>query len=810
MRVRSEERGRVSVARPGRRNRILESIGRSLAGPLLIAGAVLIVDRDFAFGGRITYQHGDILSLVLPTYCFLGKGLAAGHIPAWNPTILSGMPFAADPQSGWMYAPAMLLFSALPCAAAIRWYIVLQPLLAGLAIYAFLRSEGLLRPAATLGGVALGLVIADSYISLSLALSATVAWTAVLLAAASRMLGSRTWPGRLAWMLAAAAAWGQLAAAYLSTGLALGTSLLVLYLAARLVADWQKDRQKLARSAIAVGLLIPSVPLVNLAYLLPRLAYLPRTTLAFGYDGLRHFSAHLVGAHAPTVPIHGLPPTWPLGFMHAPGSYLGAATLVLVFGAFWSSRHRALAVAFGAYGLLLYVLALRAVDRWVGIHFADAPGVDFYLHNPDRVRYGMVLAPAVLGAIGLAEWLRTDSWARRIVMVLPGLVLWSLLPLLTGVTEAYSILPLWGLTAAAAALGLAVRDRRLVALVPVFVAAELVIAGMQGQQRPFVGLARAHPISPSGAFRPVARPTIRVAAFTRPDPIARFLAARRGRHIAVNPEGQGRGAYIWYQQPRYWALERMNRSMLFGIEDVEGYNSVQPVRYWAYVRVANRSRGVYNMASFPRPSPSVLDLLDVRWVIGSADEPPLPGMTPVLGYHGWELYRRSDGLERASVVPRWTVVGRPGDARTMAASPRFDSRAVAVLERTPFPRRPDEPAPRASVRYRPLGSQSARIDVRTNRSSVLLVRNTYDVNWRATVDGRPVRILHADYVLQAVVVRPGHHVVLLSYDDPTVGWGLVGSAATVGVLLGAIAGLRVRRRSEDRRGRSGARSVEGC
>jgi len=121
------------------------------AGPALIVLAVLVVDHAFV-GGLVTNQHEDVIGLTLPTYCFLGKTLATGHIPLWNPYTLAGVPFAADPQSGWTYLPAMLLFSTMSCGRAIRWYIVLQPVLAGLGIYAFLRSERCSRPAATVGG----------------------------------------------------------------------------------------------------------------------------------------------------------------------------------------------------------------------------------------------------------------------------------------------------------------------------------------------------------------------------------------------------------------------------------------------------------------------------------------------------------------------------------------------------------------------------------------------------------------------------------------------------------------------------------
>src|SRR5207249_2737818 len=124
---------------PVRLDRVLRA-GAPLAGPILIVVAVLVVYHDVAFGGRLTNQHEDVLGLTMPTYCFLGSNLAAGHIPLWNPSSLAGLPFAADPQSGWAYLPAMLLFAAMGCGAAMRWYVVLQPMLAGLGLYWFLRS----------------------------------------------------------------------------------------------------------------------------------------------------------------------------------------------------------------------------------------------------------------------------------------------------------------------------------------------------------------------------------------------------------------------------------------------------------------------------------------------------------------------------------------------------------------------------------------------------------------------------------------------------------------------------------------------
>src|SRR5262249_56271801 len=71
------------------------------------------------------------------------------HLPAWKPAEFAGGPFAADPQSGWTYLPAMLLFAALPLALAANAYLLFHVAVAGFATYALARALGL-RPLAAL------------------------------------------------------------------------------------------------------------------------------------------------------------------------------------------------------------------------------------------------------------------------------------------------------------------------------------------------------------------------------------------------------------------------------------------------------------------------------------------------------------------------------------------------------------------------------------------------------------------------------------------------------------------------------------
>ena len=68
---------------------------------------------------------------------------------------------------------------------ALRLFIVFNPLLAGLAMYVFLRKESIGRAAAAAGGLVMAMMMSTSTIAISLPFAGALAWTAVLLVAAS-------------------------------------------------------------------------------------------------------------------------------------------------------------------------------------------------------------------------------------------------------------------------------------------------------------------------------------------------------------------------------------------------------------------------------------------------------------------------------------------------------------------------------------------------------------------------------------------------------------------------------------------------
>ncbi|HEY3209471.1 MAG TPA: YfhO family protein [Actinomycetota bacterium] len=776
--------------RPSARQNPIAGTARAAAGPALIVAGVIVVLQGFLFQSRISSQHPDVLGFWLPTYCFLGKSLAAGHLPAWNPYVMGGVPFAADPQSGWLYAPAMLLFSTVSCGAAIRLLIAFQPALGGLALYGFFRSEKLSRPAATVGGLALALGLAASRLVLFLPFPSAFAWTAVLLWLCSATLNARTWPGRIGWALLAALAWGQLAAAYFSHGLILGTAAVAFYVGAKAWSGARAGTRRGRGSLVLAGLLALTFIGVNLAFLLPRLAYVPETSYG-----------RVVSGPAQLGPAPS--PLWPLKLATSPGGYLGMATLVLALAAPWSRRHRPLAIAFGAFGILSYALGVDRVAPTLARAVEGVPVLDFYAHFPGRFSLGLFLAIPVLAAIGLDAWVEPRPPRERARMVAPGVLLFLVLPAVLGAGWLRLLVPALGAVAGAVALVGVARRKAPAALVPGLLAVELAAGGLLGQTSGPLGADRAYADDLFGAtttnwFVPLARPDVDVHAYLRPGPIAKDLQGSPSRYISLDPAEASSRGYLTLQDSRSWGLMANQRAMLFRLQDGQGYNPVQLDRYWTYVRAVTDRPLAYNASFFDRPSATTLDLLQVGQMVAPADAnaaaPSLPlGSPPASGWialgreNGWTLYGAPDVPPRASVLTSWRVVHDSLASLRVVTARDFDPSRMVVLEQEPgLGSAGAGSGGVARAEYRAEGPQFAMVSVDAPSAAVVLVRTPYARNWHARVDGRDVRILPADHLLQGVPVSAGSHEITLKYDDPWIGYGLAGS-----VIFGALMALAV-------------------
>jgi hypothetical protein len=138
-------------------------------------------------------------------------------------------------------------------------------------------------------------------------------------------------------------------------------------------------------------------------------------------------------------------------------------------------------------------------------------------------------------------------------------------------------------------------------------------------------------------------------------------------------------------------------------------------------------------------------------------------------------------LPRAYAVGTWQVVAEAAIHPAILA-PDFDPSTQIVLTEG-SPAAPTAPFA-AEVRIVDDRADRVRIDARLSAAGCVVLLDTYDPGWKATVDGHAAPVLRANGVFRAVKVGPGRHAIDFVYRPWPVLVGLSLSGATLLLVLG--------------------------
>ena len=194
----------------------------------------------------------------------------------------------------------------------------------------------------------------------------------------------------------------------------------------------------------------------------------------------------------------------------------------------------------------------------------------------------------------------------------------------------------------------------------------------------------------------------------------------------------------------------------------------------------------------------ILSLMGARFVVTPrAVDLRADGFPEVFAGRELRLYANESALPWFHLVPHAEVLTDEQELLTALREGSYDLRRTALLEEPPPI---DLPGPDVDLSGDHVTEELydyregiVRLRVSAGGPRLLVIGDNYHPHWRALVDGRPARLMRADYVWKAVPVPAGEHVVELRYRSPPVARArAVGAVCAVIVLAGA--GLALRRR----------------
>lgn len=795
----------ASAAIPFRR--FWHSDRAGLLGLLLVTLAASLL----LFGGGVVIGQ-DSATQFYPWYSYLGERLSGFEIPGWNPYQFGGAPFAADPQSGWMYLPAMLLFTLFSIALAAPLFILFHLLLAGAGTYALSRLLGV--------GVGGALTAAAAYELTSPLYARSVccpaqievgAWMPIALVGAEIAVRNRHWTWRVIGWTIGGLAVSQALGAWLGQGGYYFLLFLAAFIAYRALFT-PVDPARRWRVRLAGGL-VAGVPLLAIGFglsaagTLPRYAYVERSNVAGGdYGGESAWAASIGGITPAMAWDHLLDPTL---------YYPGAAALVLALAGIVLARGRFAAPFFAGLGFVALLLAMPWDSPLHRVMYALLPKFEqLHRHWPERVAIVSYLAVAMLAGAAVEALVRDRIRPRRFLLAfgppVAGLII---------IAIANADIPLVTLGAITVTLLLVNSiSRSTVSPARFFLPALLVLTIAIDLLASFNSV-RAE--GPYGGFH-----RVNLGEFFAPTAATEFLRTRMeeapGRFIGFDPElhvvENGQEVLYRYQFAESGALAILvnNRGVLYGIEDAQGYNPVQPRRFVDYLTSLNGAGQEYHDANVhPAGLASPLfNLLSIRYIVIPASYPAdrhdlreLEAAFPV-------IYRDSDAviLENQAALPRaWLVhdVRRvaTNEVLPLLASGDVDPRQTALVERAPPIVTPPAPGAVDQVTLHERRPELLRLTVEAGSAGLLVLSEPYDPGWRAYIDGERVDLLTANYLFQAVAVPAGRHTIELRYEPRELRIGLAISGLTALIVLPAFGLAIYRRRPYGSEGETDRRSI---
>jgi hypothetical protein len=781
---------------------------------LLLAMAVVVT--ALIIGDAAAYIRGDWPTMFLPPYAFLGEQIRVFNVPGWNPYQFSGAPFAGDPSSGWGYLPAMLVFALLPLMPAITVFIGLHIVLSAVAAYVLARLTDLGPGGAFVAGAAYAFPWLVPAAAGMVLFTQVTTWLPIALIGVelARLSGSAA--RRFAGLALSGLAISQILASWLGQGSYYALLVIGGWVAWRTLvtphSDWSPRARLIGLVGIGGSIVLIGFGL-NAAALLVRLEANTRTNLAGGvYTGLSGWAATNIG-----VPLEEIVPALIGGFGRASWQYVGATGVALALLApLVALRWPSLLFWFLVAAAAIVLTLPERTPLHMGMYALLPRFETIHSHLPERVLLTMPLAVAMLAgatADALGRNVHGTRWRQLLALLVTLALAGAAIAL-----ERQAMLS-WGsmmaalaiLVIAAIAIALPVAWRPLLlplalALVIVWDPAGRVLAAGWG---PDLGPERSLRSAVSGdaeafLYRNGAAAYLTAATRETPSRYAGYDPALLPDIVAEGDRPSQAYRNHW-RGPANWLLVH-NWGTWFELEDIQGYNPIQLQRYVEYIDALNGHHQEYHERDlFPAGLTSpLLDLLNLRYLLVPADAPQRADLAPLLEELP-TVYTDAHVriLENRKALPRvWLVHDAqqvaPGEALPLLAAGTVDPRQTALLE-TALPELsvPADPAAETAI---VVAHEPDRVELRvtTQAPALLVLSEVWDPGWRATVSGVPTPVLVANHALRALLIPPGEHPVVLTYDPPLLRLGLAITLLTVLAIIVVWGGLVFRGRKSPR------------
>jgi len=697
----------------------------------------------------------DIITQIYPWKYFTIGQLKNGEIPFWNPYSFSGTPHMANYQSA-VFSPFDFFYFILPFLDAWSFIVLLQPLLAGIFAYMYLRQVKVSNAGSLLGAVAFMfsgfMVVWMAYGTLTMA----IVFLPLILYFIEKSFEKKS---VLPFVGISIFTTFSYLSGHFQTSLYL-TTMVVFYTVYK--AFITKD----IRSAVFAAIYIFLGIVLAMPQILPTFEFYKNSVRDSAYNsgsGIPYYN--FVTAFAPD--FFGNPVTRNNKFLDYAEwqAFIGIIPLFLATFVFWKKSPQSFfLIAVAGTAILAIASPLQELIGWLHI-----PVLSTTVQSRIIVLCTFSLAMlAGFGYDGLLELIKGKKYKAISIRIL-------LLALL--LVAVWIILFLGKLPANEASIA----KKNLLLPTGTFLVASLAILGTFFVKNRFgfflltvvlLGLvsfesfrfaAKWMPFDP----RPVVFPDTKVTT---------FLQKQKEGRIFGNMGGQ--------------------MEIYYGIPSIEGYDSLYIERYGEFIAGAGLGKytppenRVVNLARVSSNTDRVLNLLGVSLIFHpNADTKAVwaypvwnkEWMKPVFKDSTYTIFKNTQAMPRAKMFYDFEIVPSKQERIKKLYAPAFDYKNTLVLEEK-VSLSPGAES-KNSVDITSYTPNKLAVRVKTEKPGMLFLSDPYYIGWNASIDGKDTKIYYADHAFRAILVPKGVHTVLFTYIPWSFYLGVAVSVFTVVIMI---------------------------